>query len=87
MTRRHGNTDLDIRDEILHAVDHLSDGQILQYVLTHTDDLPNLRLIKRQQKGGRSLQDSCNTVVPKLYSSSLLLGCVINAWSYENILT
>lgn len=48
----------DIGDQIFHPLHHLCDGQVLQHILTHTDDLPDLRLIKGQQQGGRPLEDA-----------------------------
>ena len=48
-------TDLDEGDEVLHGLDDLGDGEVLEDILTDADDLPHLRLIKGQQQRRRTL--------------------------------
>ena len=43
-------TYFDKGDQVLHAVHHLSDGQVLQHRLTHADNLAHLGLIKGQEE-------------------------------------
>lgn len=51
----------DIGDQIFHPLHNFSDGQVLQHILTHTDDFPDLRLIKGQQQRGGPLEDAYKT--------------------------
>ena len=53
---------LDELHQILHAVDDLSHGQVVQHPLTLHDDLPHLGLVETQQERRGALQDPARAV-------------------------
>ena len=51
-------TNLDIHDQVVHLLNELRDGQVLEDLAAEMDDLAHFGLVEREENGRNALQNS-----------------------------